>query len=172
MASTLSLEAYEILGKHFGREDARIVVQSLDEHIAASMASTWNANREQIFEALRRDFVTRELFEERLGRLRAELLAELRALYEKTEKDKAELLGRLQALYEKTGKDKAELLGRMEALYEKTEKDRAELLGKMETLRLSLDRKFTLYFWALAFLIVFINRDALEFLLRLLGVLR
>ncbi|MGC8917079.1 MAG: hypothetical protein ACP5NF_08890, partial [Thermoanaerobaculum sp.] len=61
MAARLPVEAYEALERHLGREDALVVVRSLEESIELSMAATWNANRDQIFEALRRDFVTREL---------------------------------------------------------------------------------------------------------------
>lgn len=189
MAATFPLETLEALERHLGREDARIVVRSLQELVASASAATWNDNRDQLFQLLRQEFVTRDFFEERLrvieekiaalrfellGKIegdKAELLGKIEAdkaeLLGKIEADKAELLGKIQALYEKTEKDKAELLGKIQALYEKTEKDKAELLGRFETLRLTLDRKSTLYFWILLFSIIFLNQNALEFMARI-----
>jgi hypothetical protein len=62
-------------------------------------------------------------------------------------------------------KDKAELLG-------KTEKDKAELLGKIETEITRLDRKFTIMFVVLFFTIIFLNQNALEFLARVIGLVK
>jgi len=100
-----------------------------------------------LLDSIRREFVTRELFEERMGALRAELLGKQEALYEKTEKDKAELLGLIRAT-------------------------REELLGKIEALRLAMDRKITLWSLVILFAVVLINRDALEFVARLLGIVK
>ncbi|GBC79987.1 hypothetical protein HRbin09_01214 [bacterium HR09] len=147
MAATLPLEALEALERHLGREDARILVRSLQDLVASASAATWNANRDQLFQLLRQEFVTRDFFEERLrvieekiAALRFELLGKAEAdkaeLLGKIEKDKAELLGKLEAdkaeLLGTIEADKAELLGKLQAVYEKTEKDKAELLGKIE----------------------------------------
>lgn len=125
---------------------------------------------------------------------KAELLGKLEALYEKTEKDKTELLGMMkqdkaellgimkQDKAELLGimkQDKAELLGKFDALYEKTEKDKAELLGIMKqdkaelTLKIEkLDKKFSMYFAVMMFAIIFLNQNALEFIARVLGLIR
>jgi hypothetical protein len=122
-----------------------------------------------LLDSIRREFVTRELFEERMGALRAELLG-------KTEADKAELLGKIEALYEKTEKDKAELLGLIRATREellgKIQSTREELVGRIEALRLAMDRKITLWSLVILFAVVLINRDALEFVARLLGIVK
>jgi len=92
---------------------------------------------------MRKEFVTKDFFEERLNTLKAEISGEIGALYEKTEKDKAELMGII-------------------------EKNRLEV--EKEILR--IDRKFTIMFVALFFTIIFLNQNALEFIFRILGVLR
>ena len=86
--------------------------------------------------------------------------------------DKAELLGKIDALYEKTEKDKAEILGIMQ-------KDKAEILGIVEKNKLEvekeilrIDRKFTIMFVILFFTILFLNQNALEFIFRIMGLIR
>ena len=119
-----------------------------------------------------------------------ELTGKFESLYEKTEKDKAELSGRIEALYAKTEKDKAELLGEMkkdkaellgkfESLYAKTEKDKAELNEKIEKVKSEMllrfekmDKKFSLYFALLLFAIIFLNQNALEFIAKVIGIMR
>ncbi|MEJ5361552.1 MAG: hypothetical protein WBK20_09240 [Spirochaetota bacterium] len=95
--------------------------------------------------------------EELLGIMKqdkAELLGIMR-------QDKAELLGKFDALYEKTEKDKAELIGMMK-------QDKAEILLKLET----INRKFTVYFISLLFMIIFLNQNALEFIAKIIGLLK
>jgi len=209
MPVTLPLEVFEALEKGLGKDDARAVVKSIEATISEATEYKWATTKDELLDAIRREFVTRELFEERINALRAELLgimkqdkAELLGIMKQ---DKAELLGRIDALYEKTEKDKAELLGimkqnkaellgRIDALYEKTEKDKAELLGimkqdkaellgimkqdkaellgRIDTARIALDRKFTVMFVILFFTIIFLNQNALEFIFRVLGLIR
>jgi len=132
MSVTLPVDVYEVFETEFGKERAKEVIKAFEKVISDTIDYRWSKTKEELLEAIRKEFITKDVFEEKINTLRAELLGRIEALYEKTEKDKAELLGRIEALYEKTEKDKAELLGKIEALYEKTEKDKAELLGKME----------------------------------------
>ena len=119
-----------------------------------------------------------------------ELTGKFDLLYEKTEKDKAELVGmitnvhteltgKFEALYEKTEKDKAELSGKIEALFAKTEKDKAELNEKIENVKSEMllrfekmDKKFSLFFALLLFAIIFLNQNALEFIAKVIGIIR
>ena len=132
---------------------------------------------------------------------KAELIGKIGAVYEKTERDKTELLGKMEkdkaelvgmitnvhteltgkfeALYEKTEKDKAELSGKIEALFAKTEKDKAELNEKIENVKSEMlvrfekmDKKFSLYFALLLFAIIFLNQNALEFIAKVIGIIR
>jgi len=110
---------------------------------------------------------------------KAELLGKIEALYAKTEKDKAELSGKIESLYQKTEKDKAELSGKIEALFAKTEKDKAELNEKIENVKSEMllrfekmDKKFSLFFALLLFAIIFLNQNALEFIAKVIGIIR
>jgi len=90
-----------------------------------------------------------------------------------------ELTGKFEALYEKTEKDKAELSGKIEALFAKTEKDKAELNEKIENVKSEMlvrfekmDKKFSLFFALLLFAIIFLNQNALEFIAKVIGIMR
>ncbi len=187
VAAVISLDVFEALERHLGREDALTIVRGLEASLNRAVDYRWATTKEELLAVMRREFVTREVFEERLASFRAELLAksekdkaELLGRLEKDkaevlgrlEKDKAEVLGIIEALREKTERDKAELVGMIEALREKTERDKAEVLGKIENLKLAMDKNITVWFSILLFAIVFLNRDALEFLARLFGLLR
>ncbi|MBI4707972.1 MAG: hypothetical protein HY761_08620 [Candidatus Omnitrophica bacterium] len=54
----------------------------------------------------------------------------------------------------------------------KIETDIARLEGKIEKEILRLDRKFTIMFIILFFTIIFLNQNALEFFIRVLGVIK
>jgi len=49
---------------------------------------------------------------------------------------------------------------------------RAELSAKIENEILRLDRKFTIMFIILLFAVIFVNQNALEFLLKVLGLIK
>ncbi|GAB4541665.1 MAG: hypothetical protein Fur0020_11110 [Thermodesulfovibrionia bacterium] len=154
MPVTLPLEVYEALEKGLGKEDARKVIHGIEETISQATEYKWATTKDEIIADFRKEissledkFVTKELFEERMNTLRTEMLGRFEALYEKTEKDKAELLGIMK-------------------------QDKAELLGKIENLRITLDRKFTIMFLILLFTIIFLNQNALEFMARILGLIK
>jgi hypothetical protein len=149
MPAVLPLDAYEVLEEGLGKEGARKLVKALEVTISEAIEHRWTTTKEELLDAIRKDFITRNVFkekmdafEEKLNVLRTELLGKMEKdkaeLLGKIEKDKAELLGKMEKekteLLGKMEKDKAELLGKIEALYEKTEKDKAELLGKIEAL--------------------------------------
>jgi hypothetical protein len=194
MPVTLPIEVYEVFEKGFGKEDAKKVVKSLEAVIGDEVVNKWHQTKEELKNELLKEVATKAELEnvrlEILGRIdkdKAELLGRIDSLYEKTEKDKAELLGIMRQNKEELlgimKQDKAELLGRIDALYEKTEKDKAELLGimkqdkaellgKIEIEITRLDRKFTIMFVILFFTIIFLNQNALEFLAKVLGLVR
>jgi len=193
MPAVLPLDAYEVLEEGLGKEGARKLVKALEVTISEAIEHRWTTTKEELLDAIRKDFITRNVFKEKmdafeeklnvlrtellgkmekdktelLGKMekdKAELLGKIEALYEKTEKDKAELLGKIEALYEKTEKDKAELLGKVEALYEKTEKDKAELKGRMDR----LEQKFNFMMILLILALTVMNPVVAEILKRLL----
>jgi len=152
------------------------IVYEKTEKDKAELLGIINQNKEELLGIMKQD--------------KAELTGKIDALYEKTEKDKAELIGmmkqdkaeltgKIDALYQKTEKDKAELIGMMkqdkaeltgkiDALYQKTEKDKAELTLRIER----LDKKFSIYFAVLLFAIIFLNQNALEFIAKMIGIIR
>jgi len=133
---------------------------------------------------------------------KAEILGRLYALYEKTEKDKAELLGMIEQnkteLLGMIEQNKTELLGIIEqnktellGIIEQNktellgiiEQNKTELLGiiesnrielnaKIDTIYLKLDRKITLWSFSIIFIIIFLNQNALEFIAKIIGLIK
>jgi len=154
MPVTLPIDVYEVFEKGFGKEDARKVVKSLEAVIGDEVINKWHQTKEELKTELLKEVATKT----ELENVKLEILGRM-------DKDKAELLGRIDSLYEKTEKDKAELLGIMK-------QDKAELLGKIEIEITRLDRKFTIMFVILFFTIIFLNQNALEFLVKVLGLVK
>ena len=183
MPVTLPIEVYEVLEKNFGKDDAKKVIKSLESVIGEEVINKWHKTKEELREAILKEVPTKA----ELENVKIELLGEIAGLRNKTEKDKAELLGvteKIQAkLLGRMDKDKVELLGEIAELRNKTERDKAELLGIIETTKAELigkfqveitrlDRKFTIMFVILFFIIVFLNQNALEFMARVLGLIK
>ena len=191
MGMHLSVEVYEVFEKAFkGKDEAKKVMNGLEEAIVSSIHENWYRTKEELKREVFSEFATRKDLDvvrtELVGMIhetKAELLGKFDALYQKTEKDKAELVGMLnETKAELVGmmnetkaellgimkQDKAELLGKFDALYQKTEKDKAELLLKIER----IDKKFTVYFSVLLFMIIFLNQNALEFIAKVLGLIK
>jgi hypothetical protein len=57
----------------------------------------------------------------------------------------------------------------IDIVYQKLKLLKTELEAKIEKEVLKLDRKFTIMFIVLAFLIIFINKDAIELIIKLLS---
>jgi hypothetical protein len=190
MPAVLPLDIYEVFEEWFGKEGARKVLKALEVTIADTIEHRWATTREDLLNAIRKEFITRNVFEEKINALRNELLGKMEKdraellgkiekdkaellgkmekdkaeLLGKMEKDKAELIGKIEALYEKTEKDKAELIGKIEALYEKTEKDKAELKGRIDR----LEQKFNFMMILLILALTVMNPVVAEILKRLL----
>ena len=77
------------------------MIKALEATISDAIDYRWATTKEEILNAMRREFVTRDVFEERMNALRSELLGKIEALYEKTEKDKAELEGKIAKIDQK-----------------------------------------------------------------------
>ncbi len=67
---------------------------------------------------------------------------------------------------------RAEMQAMEERLEAKIDKVRTELSAKIENEILKLDRKFTIMFIILFFTLILFNKDALEFLLKVLGLIK
>ena len=183
MPAVLPLDIYEVFEEWFGKEGARKVLKALEVTIADTIEHRWATTREDLLNAIRKEFITRNVFEEKINALRNELLGKMEKdraellgkiekdkteLLGKMEKDKTELLGKMEKdkteLLGKMEKDKAELLGKIEALYEKTEKDKAELKGRIDR----LEQKFNFMMILLILALTVMNPVVAEILKRLL----
>jgi hypothetical protein len=67
---------------------------------------------------------------------------------------------------------RAEMQAMEERLEAKIDKVRTELSAKIENEILRLDRKFTILFIILLFAVILVNQNALEFLLKVLGLIK
>ena len=177
MPGRLSVEVYEIFERNFNnKEDALKIINAFEETINESVSVSWYKTKNEMLSEIFSVVATKE----DLRSLRVELLSEMK-------KDKAEILGRLYALYEKTEKDKAELLGIIEQnkteLLGMIEQNKTELLGiiesnrielnaKIDTIYLKLDRKITLWSFSIIFIIIFLNQNALEFIAKIIGLIK
>jgi len=173
MGMHLSVEVYEVFEKAFkGKDEAKKVMNGLEEAIVSSIHENWYRTKEELKREVFSEFATRKDLDvvrtELVGMIhetKAELLGKFDALYQKTEKDKAELVGMLNEtkaeLVGMMNETKAELLGIMK-------QDKAELLLKIER----IDKKFTVYFNVLLFMIIFLNQNALEFIAKVLGLIK
>ena len=130
-----------------GKENAKVVIKSIESTISENTEYKWNVSKDEILDVMRKEFVTKDFFEERLNALREELIGIMK-------QDKAELLGIMK-------QDKAEMMGIID-------KNRLEI--EKEILR--IDRKFTIMFVVLFFTIIFLNQNALEFIFRIMGLIR
>ncbi|OQA96460.1 MAG: hypothetical protein BWY23_02004 [Spirochaetes bacterium ADurb.Bin218] len=166
MPGRLSVEVYEIFERNFNnKEDALKIINAFEETINESVSVSWYKTKNEMLSEIFSVVATKE----DLRSLRVELLGEMK-------KDKAEILGRLYALYEKTEKDKAELLGIIEQnkteLLGIIESNRIELNAKIDTIYLKLDRKITLWSFSIIFIIIFLNQNALEFIAKIIGLIK
>ena len=71
-----------------------------------------------------------------------------------------------------TKADMAKLQADMASLRGEIQADLAKLQGYVDTRFERLDKKFTLMFGVLVFLIIFLNQNALEFILKVVGILK
>jgi hypothetical protein len=136
MPVTLPIEIYETLERTVGKEGAKAVIKSIENTISEFTEYKLRTSKDELLDVMRKEFVTKDFFEERLNALRAELLGIMR-------QDKAEIMGII-------------------------DKNRLEI--EKEILR--IDRKFTIMFIILFFTILFLNQNALEFIFRIMGLIR
>jgi len=199
MPGRLSVEVYEIFERNFNnKEDALKIINAFEETINESVSVSWYKTKNEMLSEIFSVVATKEdlssLRVELLGEMKkdkAEILGRLYALYEKTEKDKAELLGMIEQnktellgiieqnkteLLGMIEQNKTELLGIIEQnkteLLGMIESNRIELNAKIDTIYLKLDRKITLWSFSIIFIIIFLNQNALEFIAKIIGLIK
>ena len=137
-----TLRAYKALEPRLGAESADALVSAIDD------AFTELSSRHNGTLLLKKSKIREEL--------RIEMKDELatKADMAKLQADMASLRGEIQA-------DLAKLQGYVDARFE-----------QVNTRFERLDKKFTLMFGVLVFLIIFLNQNALEFILKIVGILK
>ncbi len=66
MPVTLPIEVYEVFESSFGKENAHKVVKSLEATISDVTDYRWKVTKDELLDSIRREFVTREIFDERM----------------------------------------------------------------------------------------------------------
>jgi hypothetical protein len=115
------------------------------------------------------DYELLEKLEQKVGKEEAKKIAQtIELIYNELDK-KSESLAQQKKLELKDELTK-ELATKadIDIVYQKLELLKTELEAKIEKEVLKLDRKFTIMFIVLAFLIIFINKDAVELIIKLL----
>jgi multidrug resistance efflux pump len=149
MARAIDLELLQLLEDKLGKETARKVAQAIELGL--------------------------EVMEKRAEELAIQKKLELRDELTKELASKADI----QVLKAEIQTVRAEMQAMEERLEAKIELVRKELDGKIDSVRselkeeiLKLDRKFTILFIILFFTLILFNQNALEFLLKVLGLIK
>jgi len=146
MARAIDLELLQLLEDKLGKETARKVAQAIELGLEVMEKRAEELAIQKKLEL--RDELTKELASK----------ADLLAL-------KAEMQAMEQRLEAKIELVRKELSGEIN-------KVKTELSAKIENEILRLDRKFTILFIILFFTLILVNQNALEFLLKVLGLIR
>jgi len=142
MARAIDLELLQLLEDKLGKETARKVAQAIELGL--------------------------EVLEKRAEELAIQKKLELRDELTKELASKADI----QVLKTEIQAVRTEMQAMEERLEAKIDKVRTELSAKIENEILRLDRKFTIMFIILFFTLILVNQNALEFLLKVLGLIK
>ena len=142
MPRAIDLELLQLLEDKLGKETARKVAQAIELGL--------------------------EVMEKRAEELAIQKKLELRDELTKELASKADI----QVLKTEIQAVRTEMQAMEERLEAKIDKVRTELSAKIENEILRLDRKFTILFIILFFTLILFNQNALEFLLKVLGLIK
>ena len=142
MPKAIDLELLQLLEDKLGKETARKVAQAIE--------------------------IGLEVMEKRAEELAIQKKLELRDELTKELASKADI----QVLKAEIQAVRTEMQAMEERLEAKIDKVRTELSAKIENEILRLDRKFTIWFIVLFFTLILVNQNALEFLLKVLGLIK
>jgi restriction endonuclease Mrr len=142
MARAIDLELLQLLEDKLGKETARKVAQAIELGL--------------------------EILEKRAEELAIQKKLELKDELTKELASKADI----QVLKAEIQTVRAEMQAMEERLEAKIDKVRTELSAKIENEILRLDRKFTIMFIILFFTLILVNQNAIEFLLKVLGLIK
>ena len=146
MARAIDLELLQLLEDRLGKEEARKVAKAIELGL-------------EILEKRAEELAIQKKLE-----LKDELVKELASKAD-LQVLRAEMQAMEQRLEAKIELVRKELSGEID-------KVRVELSAKIENEILKLDRKFTIMFIILFFTLILVNQNALEFLLKVLGLIK
>jgi hypothetical protein len=182
MARAIDLELLQLLEDKLGKETARKVAQAIELGLEVMEKRAEELAIQKKLEL--RDELTKELaskadiqvLKTEIQTVRAETQADLQALRAEMQAMEQRLEAKIELVRKELGgeidKVRAELSGEID-------KVKTELDGKIDKVRaelreeiLRLDRKFTILFIILFFTLILFNQNALEFLLKVLGLIK
>jgi len=194
MPVTLPLEIYETFEEKFGKADARKLVKSFETAIGDFSDYKWAVTRDELFsrlatkEEVRRleteihrlatkEEVSRLPTKEEISRLATkEEISRLATKEEISRLATKEEISRLATKEEvsrlATKEELAEFRAESNEQYSKLSERMTALELKVENKLLQFDRKFTIMFVVLFFTTIFLNQNTLEFLFRVLGLIK
>ncbi len=150
MPFMIPAELYIEFEEVFGKERAKRIVKAFESMIDTEIVNKWAQTKFELRDELLKDLVTKVEFEARIGSLRDELTT-------KNESLRAELTEKIESV-------RNELTAKIESV-------RVELRKEIENAFVKLEKRFTIMFLILLFAIIFLNREALEFILKLLKLI-
>ncbi len=159
MAKTLTLDIHKIIEDKLGREEGKKLAEALE------------ATYESIDEHIERETLYRkiELRDELLKELASK--AELQVLNANLHAVEARLEGKIGGTRQEIHSVRQEI----QTVRQEIQTVRQEIQTvrqEMQTMKVELDRKFTTMFIVLLFAIVFLNQNALEFIFKVVGLIR
>ncbi|MBI5184191.1 MAG: hypothetical protein HZA01_00465 [Nitrospinae bacterium] len=83
MPATIPVDVYEEFEKGLGKEGARKIVKGLEAVISDFTEYKWKVTKDELLGAIRKEFLTKELFEEKINTLRIELEGKVDKLNQK-----------------------------------------------------------------------------------------
>jgi hypothetical protein len=61
MPVTLPIEVYEVLERVVGKENAKVVIKSIESTISENTEYKWKVSKDEILDVMRKEFVTKDL---------------------------------------------------------------------------------------------------------------
>ncbi|CUS97695.1 hypothetical protein [Candidatus Chrysopegis kryptomonas] len=142
MPITIPAEVYIEFEEALGSERAKKIVLALEKVIDYEIVNKWSQTKFELRDELLKEIATKK----ELDALRGEIYAKIESIDSKIDSVKNELNSRIESV-------------------------RVELRKEIENMALKLERRFTILFIILLFTIILLNRDALEFILKLLKLI-
>jgi chromosome segregation ATPase len=174
MAPTLNIELLQLLEDKLGKEEGRKVAEAIEIGLGFIEKKAEAVALQKKLEL--KDELTKELATKAdLLVLREELFGETKSIRQEMQTIRQEMQTINTELGGKIEKETLKLEGKIEVVRQEMQTIRQEMQTirqEMQTIKTELDRKFTIMFIILFFTVIFLNQKALEFLFRVLGVIK